>query len=87
MTTVASSKYNGDSGFDGGFSQLDEGDDLRPLGHRVEVRTEREGAREGEEERREVTPMEMDVPRWKIGVRTDVKVETEERLVYNDRLY
>ena len=72
MTSVTSSKYNGNSN---GFSQLDEADDLRPLGHRVDVRAREEGA------------VEMEVPKKGIGVVTDFKVETEERLVYNDRLY
>ena len=66
---------------DGRFSRLDEMDDFRTLGHVAKVNAaidEEEGAG---------MPMEMIVPITRIGVKTDVVVETSERLTYNDRLY
>ena len=57
-------------------------DDLRRVGHDVEVQAaRRDGSRNGNEERN------MSVPDRRIGVKTDVVVETSERLPYNDRLY
>ena len=72
---------------DGRFSCLDEGSDLRPLGHGVEVRG---GETTPREERDEGTGTRMrmeNARRTGIEVRTDVVVETSKRLVYNDRLY
>ena len=66
---------------DGRFSRLDEMDDLRPLGHTVKV-----NAATNEEEG-EGLPSDMVIPNTRIGVKTDVVVETSERLSYNDRLY
>ena len=71
---------------DGRFSCLDEGSDLRPLGHGVEVRGgETSPGEEGNEGTG--TRMEVNAQRTGIEVRTDVVVETSKRLVYNDRLY
>lgn len=66
---------------DGRFSRLDEMDDLRPLGHVAKIN----GAMDEEEATR--MPIEMLVPSTRIGVKTDVVVETSDRLTYNDRLY
>ena len=91
MTSVMSSKpkWGGDSAhsdLDGRFSRLDEMDDLRPLGHGVKVGTgTRAHSTDGNEE--VDTATEMVVPSRRIGVKTDVIVETSERLTYNDRLY
>lgn len=65
---------------DGTFSQLDEPDDLRPLGHDVSVR----GGR-GNETQPEVEAMEL--PQTGINVRTEVILSTSDRLHYNDRLF
>ena len=71
---------------DGRFSRLDEMDDLRPLGHGVEVGTgTRAPSRTGNEAVE--MPTRMAVPSKRIGVKTDIVVETSERLTYNDRLY
>ena len=91
ITSVMSSKpkWGGESTgseVDGRFSRLDEMEDLRPLGHGVEVRTgTRATSRTGQEGAG--MPPEMTVPSRRIGVKTDVIVETSERLPYNDRLY
>ena len=82
-------KWGGDSTsseVDGGFSRLDEMDDLRPLGHGVKVGT---GTRPTSMTGNEGAgmPTEMAVPSTRIGVKTDVVVETSERLPYNDRLF
>ena len=69
---------------DGSFSRLDEMNDLRPLGHGVQVDA---AARKGGTEGADVTDPEMAVPSRRIGVKTDVVVETSERLEYNDRLF
>ena len=61
-------------------------DDLRPLGHEVEVRTGTRAASMTGDEGAGI-PAEMSVPSKRIGVKTDVVVETSERLTYNDRLY
>ena len=45
------------------------------------------GGEEGQGEGGAGREREMAVPSWRIGVKTDVVVETSERLVYNDRLY
>lgn len=71
---------------DGRFSRLDEMDDLRPLGHGVEVRSGTRAASKAGNEGAGL-PAEMVVPSRRIGVKTDVVVETSERLTYNDRLY
>ena len=91
MTSVMSSKpkWGGESTHsehDGRFSRLDEMDDLRPLGHGVEVRT---GTRAPSMTGTELAdmPTKMAVPSRRIGVKTDIVVETSERLTYNDRLY
>ena len=74
------------SEIDGRFSRLDEMDDLRPLGHEVEIGTEsRDMSLTGNEGAGMSTGMA--VPSRRIGVKTDVIVETSERLTYNDRLY
>ena len=73
---------------DGRFSQLDEMDDLRPLGHGVQISTgmrAEDGVGDGAEEG--LAEIEMGVPSEGIKVKTDVVVETSERLIYNDRLY
>ena len=60
-------------------------DDLRPLGHGVQISTgmrAEDGGAEGE-----FAEIEMEVPSERIIVKTDVVVETSERLIYNDRLY
>ena len=91
MTSVISSKSkwvgeSTSSEIDGRFSRLDEMDDLRPLGHGVEVGTgTRATSMTGKEGAR--MPAEMAVPSRRIGVKTDVVVETSGRLAYNDRLY
>lgn len=82
-------KWGGESAsseLDGRFNRLDEMDDLRPLGHGVEVCT---GSRAASITGNEGAGMhaEMAVPSSRIGVKTDVVVETSERLTYNDRLY
>ena len=60
-------------------------DDLRPLGHGVKVTGNRNTSMtENEAAER---PMENIVPERGIRVKTDVVVETSERLTYNDRLY
>ena len=78
-------KHATNSEVDGRFSHLDENDDLRPLGHGVEISTGMrigDGGAEGE-----LAEIEMGVPSETIRVKTDVIVETSERLIYNDRLY
>ena len=65
---------------DGNFSQLDETDDLRPLGHDVSVR----GGRVNESQP-EIQGIEM--PQAGIKVRTEVTLSTSDRLHYNDRLF
>ena len=74
------------SALGGRFSQLDEMDDLRPLGHGAEAYP---GTRSPS-----ITgngdagiPEEMAVPSRRIGVKTDIVVERTDRLSYNDRLY
>ena len=64
----------------GTFSQLDDPDDLRPLGHDVSVR----GGRV-EECQPDVEAIEM--PQQGINVRTEVTLSTSSRLYYNDRLF
>ena len=65
---------------DGTFSQLDEADDLRPLGHDVSVRGGRvNGSQPGTEA--------VELPQQGIEVRTEVILSTSERLHYNDRLF
>ena len=91
MTGVMStkSKRTGDSTgseLDGGFSRLDEMDDLQPFGHGVQVTAgSRPTSMNGDEG--VGTDAEMPVPSRRIGVKTDVIVETSDRLTYNDRLY
>ena len=77
-------KHATNSEVDGRFSQLDEMDDLRPLGHGVQIST---GMRAGDGAEGELAEIEMGVPSRMIKVKTDVIVETSERLIYNDRLY
>ena len=60
-------------------------DDLRPLGHGVDVHAGKRASsisRDGAG-----TSTDIAVPNSRIGVKTEVKVETSERLAYNDRLY
>ena len=64
----------------GRFDRLDEMDDLRPLGHVANVNA-------GMNEEENGLPSGMVVPSSRIAVKTDVVVETSERLAYNDRLY
>lgn len=64
----------------GTFSQLDEPDDLRPLGHDVSVR----GGRV-DESQADVEAIEL--PQQGINVRTEVILSTSDRLYYNDRLF
>ena len=74
------------SELDGSFNRLDEMEDLRPLGHGVEVGTgPRPASMAGDGGAG--TPSGGALPSMRIGVKTDVVVETSERLVYNDRLY
>ena len=91
MTSVISSKSkwgaeSTKSEVDGRFSRLDEMDDLRPLGHDVEVSTGTRAPSRSGDEGADI-PTSMAVPARRIGVKTDVVVETSERLTYNDRLY
>lgn len=88
ITSVMSSKpkWGGDSELDGSFSRLDEMNDLRPLGHGVQVGTGPQVMDKAGDEGA-VMSSEMTVPSRRIGVKTDVVVETSERLTYNDRLY
>ena len=66
---------------DGAFSQLDEPDDLRPLGHDVSVRG-------GPVEQSDETDTEaLEMPEQGINVRTEVILSRSERLYYNDRLF
>ena len=98
ITSVMSStkpKWGADesrgSELDGRFSRLEEMEDLRPLGHGVNVRGGQgdagSGTERGGEEAGGLRQEEMVVPSRRIGVKTDVVVETSERLAYNDRLY
>lgn len=83
-TGVASSRRMWESGKRGPsvgtFSQLDEPDDLRPLGHDVSVR----GGRPSESQP-DIEAIEM--PETVINVRTEVILSTSARLHYNDRLF
>ena len=74
-----------DSERDGRFSRLEEMDDLRPLGHDVDVHAVKRASSMNEDEARMST--DIAVPSSRIGVTTEVVVETSDRLVYNDRLY
>ncbi|CAD6575386.1 MAG: hypothetical protein ASARMPREDX12_007248 [Alectoria sarmentosa] len=65
---------------DGTFSQLDEPDDLRPLGHDVSVRG---GKVDGSQPDVEA----MELPEQGIKVQTEVILSTSDRLYYNDRLF
>ncbi|KAF6223058.1 hypothetical protein HO133_001110 [Letharia lupina] len=65
---------------DGTFSQLDEPDDLRPLGHDVSVRGGRVNDTQPDVEA-------MELPQTGINVRTEVILSTSDRLHYNDRLF
>ena len=91
MTSVMSSsksKWGGDSSGSDNFSRLDEMDDLRPLGHDVEVGTGPRPTSMSAHEAGARRPSGMPVvPDRGIGVKTEVVVETSERLAYNDRLY
>lgn len=91
MSSVLSSKpkwgeESHSSEHDGRFSRLDEMDDLRPLGHGVNVRAGESTTSMNRGDGAGVDPG-MVVPSRRIGVKTDVVVETSERLAYNDRLY
>lgn len=65
---------------DGAFSQLDEPDDLRPLGHDVSVRG-------GTVDMSQPAVEAMELPQQGINVRTEVILSTSDRLHYNDRLF
>ena len=65
---------------DGDFSQLDESDDMRPLGHGVSIQGGKGGAGQGDEEG-------IDLPENRIAVQIEVTLETTDRLEYNDRLF
>ena len=92
ITSVMSSKpkWGGDSTsseVDGRFSRLEEMDEMRPLGHGVVVGTgTRATSTIGKDEGADM-PADLAVPSRGIKVKTDVVVETSERLTYNDRLY
>ena len=62
------------------FSHLDDGDDLRPLGHGVAIRGGKDEGSQGGEEA-------MEMPEHGIAVKTEVILETTDRLEYNDRLF
>ena len=62
------------------FSQLEEMDDLRPLGHDVAVRGGRADVAQDEEET-------VETPEKGIRVKTEVTLVTSDRLDYNDRLF
>lgn len=82
-TVGSSSKRMWGSGVrpsDGNFSQLDELDDMRPFGHDVSVRGGRMGASQGDEE-------VVEMPQKGIAVKTEITLETSNRLDYNDRLF
>ena len=68
---------------DGAFSQLDEPDDLRPLGHDVFVRG---GPRDATDES-QAAPESLEMAQQGITVRTEVILSTSDRLLYNDRLF
>jgi len=55
-------------------------EDLRPLGHNARVQRGGPMGRGGEGE-------EMEMPATGINVKTEVRVDTTERLFYNDRLF
>ena len=82
--TGASSRRIWDSGkgnsSDGIFSQLDEADDLRPLGHDVSV----QGGRV-DECHPDTEAMEM--AQTGINVRTEIILSTSDGLHYHDRLF
>ena len=91
MPSIMSSKpkWKGDSEYseqDSRFSRLEEMDDLQPYGHGVRVHA---GGKPKASDAREDAgnPHTMAVPSSRIGVKTDVVVETIERPAYNDRLY
>ena len=65
---------------DGTFSQFDEPEDLRPLGHDISVRGGRLNRDQQDEEVGEL-------PRHGINIRTEITLSTSDRLDYNDRLY
>lgn len=65
---------------DGNFSHLDEPEDLRPLGYDAAVRGGSVNGPQGMEEG-------VELPQHGINVRTEIEVESSERLDYNDRLY
>ena len=62
------------------FSHLDESDDLRPLGHGIAIRGGKNDGSQGEDEM-------MEMPEHGIAVKTEVILETTDRLEYNDRLF
>ena len=62
------------------FSNFDEQDDLRPLGHGVSVRGGRPN--DGQPDMDDV-----EIPQHGINVRTEITLDTSDRLIYNDRLY
>ena len=64
----------------GTFSQLEQAEDLRPLGHNTTIRSGRNisgGEDDGTAE----------MPKSGINVRTDITWTNSDRLVYDDRLY
>ena len=62
------------------FSQLDESDDLRPLGHGVLVHGGNAYTNQGDE-------AAIEMPQNGITVKTEVTLEITDRLDYNDRLF
>lgn len=65
---------------DGTFSQLDEPDDLKPLGHDVSVRGGRVNGTQSDSEG-------IELPQQGISVMTEIILSTSDRLHYNDRLF
>ena len=76
----SSSKTKTSSGSFSRYSQFDEQEDLRPLGHGISVRGGRHNAGRSDEE-------EVEMPQHGINVRTEITLDTSDRLDYNDRLY
>ena len=65
---------------DGAFSQLEEPDDLRPLGHDVSVRG-------GPIDENHAVTEALEMSQQGITVRREVILSTSDRLLYNDRLF
>lgn len=65
---------------DSTFSQLDEPDDLRPLGHDVSVRGGRVSGSQPDIEA-------IELPQQGINVKTEIILSSSEKLHYDDRLF